>query len=531
MNNRYIKLRLFTKLLVLACLLGSCANELNIGPINPQVDLTFSKENVFMKIYATLGHTGQTGPYGNGDVAGIDEGTSAFYRLIVTLNELPSDEVICAWNDVGIPEVNFINWGSSHNMVEGLYGRLMFDVTICNHFLEKTDGTDDQETIRQRAEVRFIRALNYYFLMDLFGNPPFTEKVSADLPAQIQRTDLFVYIENELKAIESDLFEPTKAPFGRIDKAALWLLQARMYLNAEVYTETPQWNEALAYADKVIGAGYGLCDEYEHLFMADNDENASSRKEMILPIRQDGIMIRTFGGTLFPIASTRASGMVPWGSSEGWGGIRARKALVNKFFPAGNAPVGVSKEEMMEVAKDRRALLYSGGYINSNGDQDRNCTVEITNVNNFKEGFSVVKWSNNRSDKKPAQDPQWADTDIPFFRLAEAYLIYAEASLRSGQQTDEALKKVNTLRRRAGATELAKLTLNDVLDEKSREFYFEGHRRTDLIRYGYFTPGTYLWDWKGGEANGTAVSTNYNLFPIPISDINNNPNLKQNPGY
>lgn len=531
MKIQNIKLITIARAFLLVFLFSSCANELNIGPINPQIDLTFSKEDVFAKIYATLGHTGQEGPYGNGDVAGIDEGTSAFYRLIVTLNEFPSDEVLCSWNDVGIPEINFINWGSSHNMVEGLYGRLLFDVTICNHFLEQTEGFSDSETVRQKAEVRFIRALNYYYLMDLFGNPPFVQKVSTDLPLQIERSNLFVFIENELNDIEADLFEPTQAPFGRVDKAALWLLLSRLYLNAEVYTDIPKWGEALKYADKVISSGYGLCSNYEYLFMADNGENAETRKEMILPIRQDGIKIRTFGGALFPIASTRASGMVPWGTSEGWGGVRARKALIDKFFPYNNAPVGTSKEEMMVAAKDRRALFYSGGYVNDEGNRDRDCTVNITNVNNFKEGFSIVKWSNNRSDGKAAQDPQWVDTDIPFFRLAEAYLIYAEAAVRLGQNEDEALRKVNLLRKRAGATELVTLTLDDILDEKCREFYFEGHRRTDLIRYGYFTSGTYLWDWKGGQSDGVAVDTNYNLFPIPVSDIINNPNLKQNPGY
>ena len=532
-----MKIRLFISSLpilatgILALFFSACANELDISPINPQADLEFSKDEVFAKIYATLGTTGQQGPWGDGDVAGIDEGTSAFYRLISTLNELPSDEILCSWNDVGIPEMNFMNWGSSHSMIEGLYGRLMFDVTICNHFLTLTAEDEHSETLRQRAEVRFIRALNYYYLMDMFGNPPFVETVSSKLPEQIERADLFAYIERELKDIERDMYEPTEAPFGRADKAALWLLISRLYLNSEVYTGTARWREALQYAEQVINSGYRLCNEYEHLFMADNDENPEAVQEIILPIRQDGINIRTYGGSLFPIASTRTSGMVPWGSTEGWGGMRARKALVEKFFPHGDAPVGASKEEMMAAAGDRRALFYSGGYIQDNGVRDKNCTLTITNVNDFKEGFSIVKWSNNRSDGQAAQDPQWADTDIPFFRLAEAYLTYAEAALRCGENVEQALVLVNHLRERAGAQPLEVLTLDDVLDEKCREFYFEGQRRIDLIRYGYFTSATYLWDWKGGKASGTGVSEDYNLFPIPVSDIINNSNLKQNPGY
>lgn len=243
---------------IFALLFSSCANELDISPINPQADLEFSKDEVFAKIYATLGATGQQGPWGDGDVAGIDEGTSAFYRLISTLNELPSDEILCSWNDVGIPEMNFMNWGSSHSMIEGLYGRLMFDVTICNHFLTLTAEDEQSETLRQRAEVRFIRALNYYYLMDMFGNPPFVETVSSKLPEQIERIDLFAYIEKELKDIESDMYEPTEAPFGRADKAALWLLMSRLYLNSEVYTGTVRWSEALQYAASIPVTAYAM---------------------------------------------------------------------------------------------------------------------------------------------------------------------------------------------------------------------------------------------------------------------------------
>jgi hypothetical protein len=201
--------------------------------------------------------------------------------------------------------------------------------------------------------------------------------------------------------------------------------------------------------------------------------------------------------------------------------VRARKALVDKFFPNGNVPMAGVETDMVQVARDDRALFFAGG--------DR--TVKIEKVGTFKEGLSVSKWSNVRSDGVASRDPMYVDTDIPFLRTAEAYLTLAEATLRSGGVAKNALDAVNVLRLRAGATELDAITLDRVLDERAREFYFEGHRRTDLIRYGYFTTNRYLWDWKGGEANGTAVSSIYNLCPIPVSDMIANTNLKQNPGY
>lgn len=522
MKFRYLKSLIPAASLVLTVGMASCVNELDISPINPQVDVEFSQNEVFAKIYATLGLTGQEGPAGSGDVAGIDEGTSAFYRLLVTVNEYPTDEVHCCWNDAGIPELNNMKWGASHDQLEGLYGRLNFDVTLCNHFLEKTEGLTDDATVKQRAEARFIRALNYYYLMDLYGNVPFSEKVSTELPLQIKRADLFTYIENELKAIETDMYAPKEAPYGRADRSASWFLLSRMYLNAAVYTGTARWADAATYAEKVINeSGRVLCKNYAHLFMADNDENVEAMNEIILPIRQDGIQTRSYGGSLYVIASTHTKGMNSWGTSEGWGGVRARKALVEKFFANATVPLDGDESDMVATAKDDRALFFAGG--------DRQ--VEIKNVNDFKEGISIAKWSNVRSDGKASRDPQWTDTDIPFFRLAEAYLTFAEATLRAGGSETKALNAVNELRKRANASQLATITLDMILDEKAREFYFEGQRRTDLVRYDYFTTNKYMWDWKGGVATGTSVNANYNLFPLPSSDINANDNLEQNKGY
>lgn len=523
MKIKYIKSIMLVSLMVIFGF-SSCLGDLDVEPIDPSVTQEFKQDEVFVKIYATLGLTGQEGPAGNGDVSGIDEGFSAFYRLIFTANEYPSDEVICSWSDTGIPDFYSISWGSSNSTIQGLYGRLYFDITLCNHFLEQTEGMGDEKTIRQRAEVRFMRALNYYYLLDFFGSVAFTETVSTTNPEQISRADLYKYVESELLACESEMFEPRQAPYGRADKAANWLLMARLYLNAQVYTGTAQWANAATYAKKVIDSGYTLSPQYSHLFMADNDGSGTVNKaiqEIILPISQDGIYTKSYGGSLYLIGATHTEGMTYWGTTEGWGGVRARKALVDKFFPSGNAPLSANETQMAAAAVDDRALFFAGG--------DR--TLEITNVNTFKEGFSIAKWSNVRADGKTTSHALWTDTDIPFLRLGEAYLIYAEALLRSGGSSSDALGAINTLRTRANAVALATVDLNGVLDERARELYCEGHRRTDLIRYGYFTTASYTWDWKGGVAQGTSVSSFYNLYPIPSSDLNANSNLTQNPGY
>lgn len=237
--------------------------------------------------------------------------------------------------------------------------------------------------------------------------------------------------------------------------------------------------------------------------------------------RQDGIYARSYGGSLYAVAATHTNGMNSWGTSEGWGGIRARKALVDKFFNKIPVPMDADETGMVAAANDDRALFFAGG--------DRK--LEINNVNSFKEGLSITKWSNARSDGKAPKDPKWTDTDIPFLRLAEAYLTFAEATLRSGGSQQAALDAVNQLRTRAHASTFATINLNMILDEKAREFYFEGQRRTDLVRYDYFTTNKYVWDWKGGEKAGTSVRNIYNVYPIPATDLNANRNLTQNPGY
>lgn len=543
--------QLFSAALIASLSLGvtSCINDLNISPIDPQADGSFDQQGVFVKGYAMLGLTGQKGIAGSADLDRQDEGESGFYRTTFNCNELPTDECLWAWQDnQDIPQFTNISWNSSSQRTEWVYVRLGYNITQYNFFLDQTEGKTDEETLRQRAEIRFLRALHYWYFLDLFGKAPFKEHFNNELPVEKKGAELYAYIQNELNDIEGNMYEPRQAPFGRADKAANWLLRARLYLNAGVYTGQTDYAKAEEYAGKVIDSGYELCDNYAELFMADNDENPNAMQEIILPIRQDGMKTRNYGGSVYLICATRIAGMPRMGTTNGWSCIFARAAMVQKFFsnlddvpmlPADveiptkgldtdeqiddfDAKYGIRTEDMIKAAGDDRALLYSG----VGGGRRKLQTDAITGFTN---GLSIVKWQNYRSDGKPVNHTEYPDTDIPLFRLAEAYLTRAEALFR---QDKDATADINKLRSRANCTRMVEtVTEQELIDEWSREFYMEGRRRSDLVRFDMFTTNKYVWDWKGGTMNGAPVASHYNVFPVPVSDLNNNPNMSQNPNY
>jgi hypothetical protein len=377
-------------------------------------------------------------------------------------------------------------------------------------------------------------------LMDAFGNIPFTETLAK--PEQITRQEAYDWIEKELLAIEPDLMDAkamksTDDGYGRATKGACWMLLARLYLNAQVYTGTPQWDKAAEYAKKVIDGGYRLNTQganqwsaYQMLFMADNGES-NAAYEAVFPILQDGSTTTSWGGSLFVLASTFDGNMhanpddpnATNNTTEAWGGNRARPELIRKFFPLDNAPEGQSYD-VAKAAGDDRALFCTEGR-----------TLNIEKTTEFTNGYAVAKWTNFRSDNGATKNAQFPDTDFFLFRLAEAYLTYAEATARQngGSTTSEGTEYINALRERANAAKrTTSYTLDDIIDEWAREFYYEGRRRVDLIRFGlYGGVNNYNWQWKGGAYGGANFSADLNIYAIPSNEISTNSNLKQNQGY
>ena len=510
---------------VLALGMGACTDLL----VEPKSTITganaFNDPNTYRaflaKIYAGLAVTGQEGPAGQPDIRNIpDEGFSHYLRILWQMQELPTDEAVLGWGDAGVPEMSRMTWATNNQFVSGMFSRIYFQAVLVNEFLRETTdeklaarnvSTQLQADIQQyRAEARFLRALSYWHGIDLFGDIPLVDEnfpLGNVPPEQATRAQVFAFIESELNDLMIDLPAIGAAQYGRVDQGAAQMLLAKLYMNAGVYTGTPRYADALGATQAVISSGaYQLAPVYRHNFLADNHTSP----ELIFAVPQDGTNMRSYGGTTFLVHASVGGAMAPanYGIGGGWWGLRTTEQAIDIF---GSDPRGYH--------------IFTTG-------QD----LQIDQLTRFEDGYGTPKYQNVTSSGLPGADGEFVDVDYPMFRLADAYLMYAELVLRGGGGSpDQARTYVNDLRRRAAADTLLTaqpLTLDFILDERLRELFWEGHRRTDLIRYGLFTGGEYLWAQKGGDTpTGGSVPDYLNLYPIPATDLLVNPNLTQNPGY
>jgi hypothetical protein len=641
-NNRAMMLRTIKSLLfiiTLAFFMQSCEDRLDLQPEDERLtaDSAFEDpaayEKFLAKIYAGISLSGQQGPAGAPDLAGLDEGFSNYLRLYWKMQELTTDEAIIGWNDGTIQDLHGQVWTSGNEFIRTMYTRLMYQVTLCNEFLRQT--TDDKldsrgveaslrtEIQTYRAEARFMRALTYWHAMDLFANPPFVtedDPTGAFLPEQIQRADLFDFIETELLDILDDMVAPRQNEYGRADRAAAQMVLAKIYLNAEVYTGASRYADVITQINNIIGEGYTIPQiPYYHSFLADNDSNGA-QDEVIFTIPFDGLRTQAFGGMTFLVHAPVGGTMDPadFGINGGWFGVRTTPTFVDQFSlddfdpavatsaigplsdwgligsgtpngwdgpdipmaeidtnvyqgyitfidgemkfrfnndwslnygldPSSTNPNALSQDGpnipvmagTYKVTLDLNTLIYSidsvdGRELLYTDGQNK----DIEEVGPFNQGYAVAKYRNVDVDGNPGSDASGDHTDIdfPMFRLADAYLMYAEAVLRGGGgSTSTAVDYINEIRQRAygntgGNISESDLTLDFIIDERSRELFFEAHRRTDLIRFGEFSDQG-IWQWKGNVPQGTTTDSFRDLMPIPATDLGINTNLTQNPGY
>jgi hypothetical protein len=540
------KIRLLTGLSLLL-FLGACTDDLNVPLEDERFFLTedfFSTDASYKQglagVYSNLSLTGTSGP-GSSFIQGLDAGTSQYGRTLWYMQVLAADEAVWSYeNDPGVREIQRNIWSAENPIIRGMFGRAMVQVSFANEYLrqtatEKLDARGVGEAVRAeipafRAEARLLRALAYYHLMDLYGKAPFL--TVADLPGftggpQYDRAQLFAFLEQELIDIEVDLKAPRTNEHGRADKAVAWMILAKMYLNAEVYIGTPKYTECITMCNNIVGGGYSLAPNYLHNFMADSNTN-SALNEIIFPLISDGQFTKNFGPTTVMIngsvGSIEQNGIAQGVEAGGWGGaLRVRKQFANKFDDA----------------------LYDGDSRNTLIKENR--TNEIGTISDRDSGFIIAKFSNRTSNGAQGSDLLFVDTDFPLFRLADVYLMLAEAQMRNAGGTNSTLEQtglasqesvayINNLRERAfgnqtGNVSTAQVTLQFILDERSRELHWESHRRQDLIRFNRYTGGNYNWAWKGNGSNGISISGNLKVYPIPLQSLAVNPNLTQNPGY
>jgi hypothetical protein len=527
-----IRYRAIVGLLAVASVLGSAGcTDLLVEPRS-----TVTSANIFddpasyraflAKLYAGLAVSGQQGPAGNSDIEGIDEGFGQYVRGFWQLQELPTDEAVIGWGDAGLPEMVTMDWASSNQFVTAMYYRIFYQIALVNQFLRET--TDDklaergvssqvQTAVQQyRAEARWLRALSYWHAIDFFGDVPLVDEdfvIGATPPEQSSRTEIFAFIESELLAIQSALPVAGAGEYGRADQGAVAMLLAKLYLNAEAYGAGPRWDDALNEAAAVAGGPYTLDDDYLDLFQADNHTSP----ELVFAVPYDGSNTQTWGGTTFLVAAALGGNMNQsnYGTVEKWYGLRVTPEFVSLYEGGAGGPDG------------RSDILYTSGQ-----------NLPVSSLGEFTDGYAYPKYRNVTSSGGTGSHGTFSDVDFPMFRLADAYLMYAEACLRSGGGACEAtaLGYVNQIRARAygagnGQITQGQLTLDFIIDERARELAWEAHRRTDLVRYGLFTGGGYLWSWKGGSQSGQAVDDYLALYPIPATEMIANPNLTQNSGY
>jgi hypothetical protein len=390
-------------------------------------------------------------------------------------------------------------------------GRFNGTWTWCYNTISKINiqlpNVTDKGTI---AELRALRAMFHYQAMDYFGNVIIAEDAAVLSPKQSTRAEVFAWIEKELLAAYPDLSETVGgAYYTRMNKYAVDMILAKLYLNAQVYTGTARWQDAINRLDTIIKSNkFSLANDFFSNFSINNQTSP----EIILATAFDKTK-RT--GFFIQMATLHYKQQLEFNiGSSPWNGPCAVPEFYKSFTDQ-----DIRKKMWMvgqRYAMDGTKLMDDN--IPLILDPEVPALVMPAGADARVKGARCAKYEIQKNNPYSNQD-----NDFVVFRLGDAYLMRGEAYLRLGKTT-EALADINIIRTRAGvpAYTAATLTLDELLAERGREMAWEGHRRQDLIRFGQYNK-----EWRFKPAS-QAFRT---LFPIPNDQLNLNKNLKQNPGY
>ncbi|GAB2786287.1 RagB/SusD family nutrient uptake outer membrane protein [Rhabdobacter roseus] len=389
-----------------------------------------------------------------------------------------------------------------NSIFNGLWTWCYNSITSIN---QQLGGISDPGT---QAELRALRAFYHYIAMDNFGDVIIADQVGGSGSTQKSRSEVFNWIESELKAVYPQLSDQAGGVYyGRFNKYVVDMILAKMYLNAQVYTGTARWNDAATHCSTIIESGrYTLASNFFSNFTTNNQGSP----EIILATPFDK---SKRGGMNMQMRTLHYLNQLTYNLPEApWNGYATLSEFYNSFSEGDNRKgmwiVG------QQYAADGTPLVDDGVPF-----------VFTPEIPAFEMPSGPTgRLAGARSQKYEIQRNNVGndmDNDFVIFRLADVYLMRAEARLRAGNAA-AALTDVNLVRERASAAPLTSLTLATMLAERGRELAWEYHRRQDLIRFGEFNKA---WQFKA------ASPATRNVFPIPQDQLNLNPNLKQNPGY
>lgn len=442
--------------------------------------------------------------------------------------ELTSDEAIITARNGGYYDqgryqtLHKHNWAPDHPIIQSAWEWGYAGVGDCNRILNLL-GKSEEGPLKELflKEIRTMRALYYFYLMDMFGNVPITSFGTKESPKQATRAQVFSYIEKELLEVAEGLSAPptvTQEFYGRPTKWMAYALLQKLYINAQHYIGKPMYAESLIYADKIMtGSSLGLVDDYNSLFAVNNGPN----KETIFAAIYDANYSGGNAMTRFTLHSTlRAKYNLPFSPSNAM-------CTLPEFYSTFNIPGDIRNNTWLAG----KQFLADGTTRIMNGSAQLDFTPEIilTNTETMDVGPELNGISRGVRSIKFYPDPnintttRFQNNDMPVFRLADVYLLKAEALLRSNGSADEALKLVNKVRLRSKAGELMAITLDGILEERGRELAWEGWRRNDLIRFGKYQG---KWGFKNGNEGADR-----DIFAIPATELVLNKNLDQNQGY
>lgn len=501
-------------------------------------------EAVLGKIYAAMVTSGQGKGGDNKDMESVlNKGAGFDYmRMFINMQECGTDEFASTWlTGEQTTGLTYLSWDANDAWVSDMYYRIYYNIALCNEFLRNANsanfsGADAEKMKEYKAEVRFMRALFYYHALDFYRNIPMVtenDPVGSYIPPRYTPQQTFDYIESELKDCVGDMLPASTCPYGQASQGAAYTLLAKLYLNSEVYTGVDKYAECKEACWKVMSMGYSLEDDYSKLFNADNDKRTN---EIIFALPVSAEHTVSWGSSTYLVCgqvsmSNANQNVADYGVTAGWSEFRLRPEFVDKFT-----------QTDIDGNGDKRCKFFTNGQ-----------SKDVTSMTDETAGYLSEKWSNLKDDGTTASNTGDAgvDTDFPLFRLADVYLMYAECVVRLHNDWDNwaggsdavdpdviasrkqgAIYWINQLRERSHASDVWASNFADddaflqfILDERARELYHEGYRRTDLIRYGQFTTNKYIWQWKGGTHDGQAVDSKYNIYPIPNTELTANPNL------